>query len=254
MKMSYNDLKRCVICAYLHDVGKTLIPSEVLQKEGKLTDEEYEIMKSHTTLGYEICKRYNEFKDLALIVRSHHENIDGTGYPNGLKGSQIPLEASIIKIADVYDALTKVRQYKKPFSRVESMDILIKDAKANKLSAAVLKYLFQVVIEDNYRELKEAEYTTNQYEEILNTLHELEDIYKQIYDIGQTRKLMKKLNKYKLAPGYDMSINANLIASKQKVLEREKNKLQELIEESKSLKKQYDTIIKLAKKDNTYYF
>ena len=90
MRMDYETLKHCVLCAYLHDIGKIMIPNEVLQKNGKLTDEEYEIIKSHTTHGYDICMKYKELRKYALAVRAHHESFDGSGYPDKLIGNQIP--------------------------------------------------------------------------------------------------------------------------------------------------------------------
>lgn len=247
MKMTYKELKKCVLCAYLHDVGKILIPSEVLQKQDKLTPEEYDIMKTHAALGYDICIKYHEFKELAPIIRAHHESLDGSGYPDGIKGDEIPFEAKLIKVADIYDALTRVRQYKKAYTPAEAISIMVQDAQNNKLSAEILYYLIQVVIEENYINIKKAEEIVESYEETLETLHELEGIYKNIYDRGQSPRLLKKLNKYKLAPGYDMSANANLVIMKQKVLEKETERFEKLLKENEELEKQYDIVNKVLK-------
>lgn len=221
LKMSYPELKRCVLAAYLHDVGKIKISPDILQKNGKLTDEEFAEMKKHTVYGYEICMDYINFKDLAGIVRAHHENLDGTGYPDGLKGLEIPKEASIIKVADVYDALTKRRQYKDGYLQSEALKIMLNDVKAGKMSAQYFLHLLMVVIEDLTEKLETHERNVVQYQNNLEILHELERIYKQIYDQGLTRKLEKKLKRYDLEPGYDMSTNANLLIIKQKSLEKE---------------------------------
>ena len=117
LDLDYEITKHCILAAYLHDVGKIKIPSYVLQKNGPLNDEEYEIMKKHTIYGYEIVMRYSQFRYLAPVVRGHHENLDGSGYPDGLKDKQITEEAKLIKIADIWDALTQRRQYKESLPR-----------------------------------------------------------------------------------------------------------------------------------------
>ena len=97
---------------YLHDVGKIAIPDGILQKAGKLTADEYELMKRHTVIGERLC---GDLRSLALvrpIVRHHHERRDGSGYPDGLRGNEIPLLAEIVAIADTYDAVTTTRPYR----------------------------------------------------------------------------------------------------------------------------------------------
>ena len=221
MNKSYDEIKTCVISAYLHDVGKIRVSPEILQKQAKLTDEEYEEMKKHTVYGYEMCMEYPTFHKYASIIRAHHENIDGTGYPDGLKGDEIPPEASLIKVADVYDALTQRRQYKDGYRQSEALRIMLNDVKAGKMSPDYYEILLLVVLEK-----LEEKYVTHinniqKYNNNLEILHELERIYKQIYDRGLTPKLEKKLRLFELAPGYDMTTNANLLIIKQKALERE---------------------------------
>ncbi|MGI8509074.1 MAG: diguanylate cyclase [Gemmatimonadaceae bacterium] len=109
------------IGALLHDVGKLVIPSEVLNKPGKLTEEEWTLMRTHTTAGVEMLAEIEFPWDIRPIVESHHERWDGEGYPHGLKGEEIPLLARILCVADVYDALTSVRSYKAAMSHVEAM-------------------------------------------------------------------------------------------------------------------------------------
>lgn len=113
---------------FLHDVGKTAVPAEVLNKPGKLTDDEWAVMKSHTTVGYEIAQDLNFPWDIAPLVRSHHERWDGRGYPDGLSGEEIPFPARILGIADVYDALTTARSYRGALSHEEAMGIMERDA------------------------------------------------------------------------------------------------------------------------------
>lgn len=245
MHMDYSKLKRLALCAYLHDVGKIHVPSEILQKNGKLTDEEFEKMKKHTEYGYEICMRYNQFRELAPIVRAHHESLDGSGYPDGLKGDEIPEEAKLIKVADVYDALTKRRQYKEGFKKSKAIDIMVEDVEKGKTSAKYLYYLLLNVIEELESTIEEYESDATKIKNELEILKDLENIYKQIYDIGPTPKLSKKLEKYDLENGYDMSTNANILVIKQQKLERIENELKEFGEERVKLKLQRKKLEKL---------
>ena len=103
----------------LHDIGKIAIPEEILNKPGRLTKEEFEIMKTHTTIGSEMLDKIEGYGDEPLvrtayaICRWHHERYDGHGYPDGLVGEQIPISAQIVALADVYDALVSERSYRK---------------------------------------------------------------------------------------------------------------------------------------------
>jgi len=112
-----NQLEQLAITALLHDIGKSTIDVSILNKPGKLTKEEYEIIKQHSQSGYDILSSTNLFnKNICNGVLSHHENEDGTGYPNCLSSSNIPLFSKIIHICDVYSALTTKRCYKEPWS------------------------------------------------------------------------------------------------------------------------------------------
>ena len=115
------------IGALLHDVGKIVISPDVLNKPGKLDDAEWEQMKSHTTAGVEMLKDIEFPWDVRPMVESHHERWDGNGYPHRLKGEEIPLIARILTVADVYDALTSVRSYKRALTHQEAMTILRRD-------------------------------------------------------------------------------------------------------------------------------
>ncbi len=122
---SDDDIRILTLCGLLHDIGKVMIPNEILTKPGKLTDEEFMIMKTHVQKGYDILKPQsidNRIKEACLF---HHEKCDGTGYPHGLKSDKIPVFAKIVSIADIYDAMTADRSYRKalcPFSVVEMME------------------------------------------------------------------------------------------------------------------------------------
>jgi putative two-component system response regulator len=109
---------------YLHDVGKVGIPDSILFKPGKLTAEEWVIMRSHTTRGVEICRHLKSLGPALPIIRHHHERWDGSGYPDGLRGKQIPLTARLLQVADIYDALVSARPYKPAFSPGKALETL----------------------------------------------------------------------------------------------------------------------------------
>jgi len=114
MRLSKNVCDVIHIGGLLHDIGKIGIPENILIKPGKLTDEEYAIIKSHPVIGYEMLKHVSNFKENGIldIVLYHHERHDGKGYPKGLKGDEIPLVARIVAIADTFDAMTSKRVYR----------------------------------------------------------------------------------------------------------------------------------------------
>ena len=111
--LSEDDLRILRIGGLFHDIGKIGVPDSVLLKEGKLTDDEYSEIKNHPSIGKQILSNATIFKDMIPIVYHHHEKYDGTGYPEGLKGDQIPYLARITAVADTYDAMTANRSYRK---------------------------------------------------------------------------------------------------------------------------------------------
>ena len=152
--------------AYLHDVGKLAIPPEILHKPDRLTEEEYEIIKTHTTKGHEICMKDPKLRPYAQAALYHHEALNGTGYPKGLTKKDIPYIAQIVRVADEYDAITAKRQYKTHIDISKTLKLLIKDSqpeehiqsvaldhlntgkKLGKINPRILKILFKVVIDD----------------------------------------------------------------------------------------------------------
>jgi HD-GYP domain-containing protein (c-di-GMP phosphodiesterase class II) len=109
----------------LHDIGKLAVPSEILRKPGPLTDEEWKAMRAHPTLGFQILKKDDEISPLArAVVRSHHERWDGTGYPDRQAAAEIHQFARIAAVADVFDALTSDRYYRKAMPRYEAYDFV----------------------------------------------------------------------------------------------------------------------------------
>jgi HD-GYP domain-containing protein (c-di-GMP phosphodiesterase class II) len=109
------------IASLLHDIGKIGIPESILNKQGPLTAEEFQIIKKHPTIGENILKSIKELNGCIAGVKYHHERYDGTGYPEGLKGEQIPLIAAVICAADAYDAMISDRPYRKGFPKEKAI-------------------------------------------------------------------------------------------------------------------------------------
>jgi HD-GYP domain-containing protein (c-di-GMP phosphodiesterase class II) len=111
--------------AALHDVGLTAVPQEVLAKRDRLTDEEYELIKTHPTLGYELLRGAQTAWPLADVVLQHHERLDGSGYPNGLTAEEILPESRIVAVADVVEAMSSERPYREPHSLTDAMTEIV---------------------------------------------------------------------------------------------------------------------------------
>ena len=130
-KLTAADISQISTASALHDIGKISIPEEILNKPGRLTNEEFDIMKTHTVIGADILKRLpayetSDFVKLAHdICRWHHERYDGHGYPDGLKGDEIPIAAQVVALADVYDALTSDRCYKKAYDHDTAIRMIL---------------------------------------------------------------------------------------------------------------------------------
>ena len=136
--------------ALLHDVGKIGVPGEVLNKPGKLTPEEYEIIKSHTSQGYQVLKDISIMPDLATGALAHHERPDGKGYPSGLKAEEIPRVAQIIAVADTFDAMYSNRPYRKRMNFEKAVSI-IKEASGTQLTPDVVDAFLRLVEKGNFR-------------------------------------------------------------------------------------------------------
>lgn len=160
-----------ILCGYFHDIGKCQIPSSIIQKAGPLTEEEFSIMKKHTTYGYEICMADKALRPYAEGALYHHEALNGSGYPSKLTAKDIPFVAKIIRVADEYDALVHKRHYTTHINISETLKQMIKDAHPDdyektfalgqlsensqhgKISPRILKVLFKVVIDDTKYEI-----------------------------------------------------------------------------------------------------
>lgn len=147
--LTWHDRFLIATASALHDIGKIGIPEEILNKPGRLTDEEFDIMKKHTVIGEEILKELDMYQDEKLvqvamqICRSHHERYDGRGYPDGLKGEEIPISAQVVSVADVYDALTSNRVYKKAYSHEKAMQMIL-DGECGSFNPMLLECLVEI--------------------------------------------------------------------------------------------------------------
>ena len=122
MNLKDEELEEIETAGLLHDIGKIAIPKNILCKPGKLTDEEFSIMRTHPENSARLVSEITQLKGISSWVRSHHERYDGFGYPNGLKGEEIPLPARIIAIADTYDAMTSTRSYRTALSHQQAIE------------------------------------------------------------------------------------------------------------------------------------
>lgn len=124
MQFDHEQMYNLSTAALLHDVGKIGIPTEILTKPGKLTKEEFDLIKTHPYNAKLVLDEIDGFDIISSLAYSHHERYNGTGYPQGLSGEDIPIEAQIIQIADAFDAMTSDRSYRKAFSKSEAMEII----------------------------------------------------------------------------------------------------------------------------------
>lgn len=124
-RLEVNEVKTAGL---LHDIGKIIIPISIITKEGKLTPEEYNLIKGHPEIGFRILNSTHDMKNIANIVLNHHERWDGLGYSRGIKNNQIPLQSRIIAIAYAFDAMTSKRTYREVFTHEQALEEIIKYA------------------------------------------------------------------------------------------------------------------------------
>ncbi len=146
VKMNARELFILKKGAFFHDIGKIAVRDNVLLKPGRLTPEEFEHVKIHPVKGFEILEKMKTMKEVLPIVRHHHEKLDGSGYPDGISGNTIPSSARIVAIADIYDALTTDRPYRKAFSGMDAFQIMEEEAKKGWWDAELLKEFKDVLI------------------------------------------------------------------------------------------------------------
>ncbi|MDR7871029.1 MAG: HD-GYP domain-containing protein [Tissierellaceae bacterium] len=147
MGLSKEKIENVGFAALFHDLGKLNVPDEILNKPGRLTDEEFEVIKGHSSWGAEIVTK-TYFENISEIIKQHHERIDGSGYPNGLKGDEILIEARIIAVADSYDAMTSERSYKDELTPKVAIEELI-SLKGKLYDSDVVDALVEVLKDEN---------------------------------------------------------------------------------------------------------
>jgi len=131
------------VAALLHDIGKIGIPDAILNKRSRLSREEYEVMKRHPEYGWIVLRQIPGFEAVSLIILHHHESVDGTGYPGGLKGDEIPLGSRIVSVIDAFDAMVSPRPYREGLPFDEAAQRLIKDS-GTQFDGAVVKRFLQL--------------------------------------------------------------------------------------------------------------
>ena len=148
MGMTAKDLKALKYGGILHDIGKIGVAKEILNKPGPLTDEEWVIMKTHPKIGFNICRPLKNSLGPALeVIRFHHEKLDGSGYPDGREGHSIPMVARIMAVADIYDALTSDRPYRKGMPQEKALEIIKEESDEGKLDTEVVAILINLLRE-----------------------------------------------------------------------------------------------------------
>ncbi|MGI6787129.1 MAG: PAS domain S-box protein [Acholeplasmataceae bacterium] len=148
LNLSENERLELEFAGRMHDIGKITIPDHILNKPGKLTEDEWEIMKAHTTNGYQILRSADKYSKLAEYALTHHERIDGKGYPQGLKGDEIPLFSRIISICDAYEAMTSDRSYRKAFTKEVAIEELKRCAGTQFDSKLVNVFINEVIVNE----------------------------------------------------------------------------------------------------------
>ena len=248
----------CTICAYLHDIGKIFIPPEVLQKPGKLTDEEYEIIKTHTTIGYEMCMKDLKLRPYAAGPYYHHEALNGTGYPQGLTKKDIPYEGQIIRVADEYDAIVSKRQYKSHIGISDTLKILIENAHPNqqvsqssalsqvaenaklgKNNPAIVKVLLKVVLDDVYYEIACSQDYVDYLAENIKRFEQIEKYYDKMLKSKTESKKEYYLEylKYYFRENESLDNFRDLYEDYKKSYQMRKEKIDTLYNEAKIIKK-----------------
>lgn len=243
----------CTTCAYLHDIGKIFIPPAILQKQSALTQEEFEVMKTHTTIGYKMCMEDLKLRPYAAGTLYHHEALNGSGYPNGLTAKDIPIEAQIIRVADEFDAISAQRQYKthvgiidtlnlliddsKPRTQTDNLKVLTQEAKLGKIDKNILKALFKVVIDDTEYEIAvRIEYLDFLKEEI-KRLEEANKYFQKMEKAPERKKdYFKQGAEAYLRPTEKLELCPQILEEFKKSYKDRKEHIQKLYEEVKHIK------------------
>ena len=208
----------------LHDIGKIRIPEEILNKPGRLTDEEFQIMKTHSELGAAIIKDMDFSQDYPLvhtaweICRWHHERWDGKGYPDGLKGEEIPISAQVVSIVDVYDALTSERCYKKAFDHDTAIQMIL-DGQCGQFNPLLLKCLKELSLQLSKmlnKEMDDNKYS-HEIQRLSNEILRDKSLPNQIYSQSLVKVMQEKIDFFKSNSGMN-SIDYNAVSGQLTIL------------------------------------
>lgn len=144
LKLDERIINNIHIAGHLHDIGKIGISDEVLNKKGKLTKSEYELLKSHSEKGYDIVKNIPELKKISKIILYHHEWYNGNGYPRQISGEEIPIESRIISVSDAFDAMTSDRSYRKAFTLERAIEELV-NGKGSQFDPIIIDVFLEIL-------------------------------------------------------------------------------------------------------------
>ena len=216
--LTETDIAIITTASSLHDIGKIRIPEEILNKPGRLTDEEFKIMKTHSELGAAIIRDMHFLQDNPLvhtaweICRWHHERWDGKGYPDGLKGEEIPISAQVVSITDVYDALTSERCYKKAFDHDTAIQMIL-DGQCGQFNPILLKCLKELSLQFSKMISKETDDNKHYYEaqRLSNEILSEKSLPNQNYSQNIVKIMQEKIDFFKLNSGKN-SIEYNAIS------------------------------------------
>ena len=218
------DIALITTASSLHDIGKIRIPEEILNKPGRLTDEEFQIMKTHSELGAAIIKDMDFPQDHPLvhtaweISRWHHERWDGKGYPDGLKGEEIPISAQVVSIVDVYDALTSERCYKKAFDHDTAIQMIL-DGQCGQFNPTLLNCLKELSIQLSKmlnKEMDDNKYS-HEIQRLSNEILSDKSLPSQIYSQSLVKVMQEKIDFFKSNSGMN-SIDYNEVSGQLTIL------------------------------------
>ena len=225
--LTETDIAIITTASSLHDIGKIRIPEEILNKPGRLTDEEFKIMKTHSEIGASMIRDMHFLQDHPLvhtaweICRWHHERWDGKGYPDGLKGEEIPIAAQVVSIVDVYDALTSERCYKKAFDHNTAIKMIL-DGQCGQFNPILLKCFKE--LSPSFSKLISKENDDNKYyneaQRLSNEILSDKSLPNQIYSQSLIKVMQEKIDFFKSNSGMN-SIDYNAISGQLTILNGE---------------------------------
>jgi len=159
MNFDAEALRNIELAGIVHDIGKVSTPDQILNKPGRLSNDEFDVIKEHPEVGERILKPLTSMNSILHPVRHHHEKLDGTGYPDGLKGDEIIIESRILAVADIFDALYTDRPYKTKFTIEKTLSILKEEALANKIDSDVVDIVSELIQNEQIFEIYKREQT-----------------------------------------------------------------------------------------------